>query len=192
MFITYSVRIPRPLVTVSTAVITVLHSAEVVHFHCESLYTLSPEVTSLLTHYQGMSAGFTMKPFKGSSNTLGPLSLSKVHCMSCDLWIWIFSQTFLSLLKEDLVSNMPTTKCDSSDLWNLTKFFFKADSVCTFKLWCSIATMSSSWDPMWPVEHLEQQHAGRSYPTFWDTEDQCLLTILSAPSSANMWSVWHM
>jgi hypothetical protein len=27
---------PRPLVTVSTAIITVLHSAEVVHFHCES------------------------------------------------------------------------------------------------------------------------------------------------------------
>ena len=61
---------PRTLMTVSTADIPVLHSAEVVHFHCESW---SPEVTSLLTHYQGRSARFTMKPFKGSSNKLGPL-----------------------------------------------------------------------------------------------------------------------
>jgi hypothetical protein len=69
---------PRPLVTVSTAVITVLHSTEVVHFHCESWFILSPEVISLLTHYQGRSAGFTMKSFKGSSNKLGPLdSLGK-------------------------------------------------------------------------------------------------------------------
>ena len=31
-----------------------------------------------MTHYQGMSVGFTLKPFKGSSNMLGPLdSLSK-------------------------------------------------------------------------------------------------------------------
>jgi len=34
--IIYSVRVPRPLVIVSTADISVLHSAEVVHFHCES------------------------------------------------------------------------------------------------------------------------------------------------------------
>jgi hypothetical protein len=64
---------PRPLVTVSTADIPVLHSAEVVHFHHESWFTLSPEVISLLTHYQGRSAGFTMKSFKGSSNKLGLL-----------------------------------------------------------------------------------------------------------------------
>jgi hypothetical protein len=64
---------PRPLVTVNTAVITVLHSAEVVHFHCESWFTLSPEVANLLTHFQGRSAGFTMKSFKGSSNRLEPL-----------------------------------------------------------------------------------------------------------------------
>jgi hypothetical protein len=64
---------PRPLVTVSTADIPVLHSAEVVHFHHESLFTLLPEVISLLTHFQGRSAGFTMKSFKGSSNKLGPL-----------------------------------------------------------------------------------------------------------------------
>jgi hypothetical protein len=69
---------PRPLVTVSTANIPVLHFAEVVHFHCESWFTLSPEVIILLTHYQGRSAGFTMKSFKGSSNKLGPLdSLGK-------------------------------------------------------------------------------------------------------------------
>ena len=61
--------------TVSTAVITVLHSVEVVHFHCESRFTLSPEVDNLLTHFQGRSAGFTMKPFKGSSNKLGPLGV---------------------------------------------------------------------------------------------------------------------
>jgi hypothetical protein len=69
---------PMPLVTVSTADIPVLHSTEVVHFHRESWFTFSPEVISLLTHYQGRSAGFTMKSFKGSSNKLGPLdSLGK-------------------------------------------------------------------------------------------------------------------
>ena len=69
---------PRPLVTVSTADIPVLHSTEVVHFHCESSFTLSPKMANLLTHYQGRSAGFTMKPFKGSFNKLGPLdSLGK-------------------------------------------------------------------------------------------------------------------
>ena len=55
--------------TVSTVDIPVLHSAEVVHFHCESL----PEVANLLTHFQGRSAGFTMKPFKDSSNKLESL-----------------------------------------------------------------------------------------------------------------------
>jgi hypothetical protein len=49
-------------VTVSTTVITVLHSTEVVHFHYDS-----PK------HHQGEQAGFTMKPFQGSSNKLGPL-----------------------------------------------------------------------------------------------------------------------
>jgi hypothetical protein len=33
--ITYSVNVPRPLVTVSTADIPILHSIEVVHFHYE-------------------------------------------------------------------------------------------------------------------------------------------------------------
>ena len=76
--IIFSINVPRPLVTVSTADISVLHSAEVVDFHCESRFTLSPEVASLLTNYQGWSSGFTMKPFKGSSNKLGPLdSLGK-------------------------------------------------------------------------------------------------------------------
>ena len=36
------------------------------------------EAANLLTHYQGRSAGFTIKPFKGSSNKLEPLdSLDK-------------------------------------------------------------------------------------------------------------------
>ena len=64
--------------TMSTADILVLHSIEVVHFHSESGFTLSPEAANLLTHFQGRSAGFTMKPFKGLSNELGPLdSLGK-------------------------------------------------------------------------------------------------------------------
>ena len=68
----------KPLMTVSTADILVLHSAEVVHSHCELLFTLSPKVANLLTHFQGRLTGFTMKPFKGSSNKLGPLdSLGK-------------------------------------------------------------------------------------------------------------------
>ena len=37
------------------------------------MITLSLEVASLLTHNLGRSVGFTMKPFKGSSNKLGPL-----------------------------------------------------------------------------------------------------------------------
>ena len=61
--------------TVRTANIPVLHSADVVHFCCESLFTLLPDVVNLLTHFQGRSAGFTMKPFNGSSNKLGPLDL---------------------------------------------------------------------------------------------------------------------
>ena len=72
MFIIYSVRSPRPLVTVSKADMLVLYSTEVVHFHYESGFTLSLEVISLLTHYLGRSVGFTMKPFKGSSNKLKP------------------------------------------------------------------------------------------------------------------------
>ena len=32
-------------------------------------------MVSLLTDYQGRSAGFTMKPFKGLSNKLGPLGV---------------------------------------------------------------------------------------------------------------------
>ena len=78
LVIIYSIRVLRPLMTVSTTDIPVLHSVEVVHFHCESRFTLSPEVISLLTHYLGRSAGFTKKPFKGLSNKLGPLdSLGK-------------------------------------------------------------------------------------------------------------------
>ena len=61
--------------TVSMADMPILHSAEIVHFHYESWFTLSHEVTNLLTNFQGKSAGFTMKPFKGSSNKLGPLDL---------------------------------------------------------------------------------------------------------------------
>ena len=34
-----------------------------------------PEVANLLTHFQGRSAGFTIKHFKGSSNKLGPLGV---------------------------------------------------------------------------------------------------------------------
>ena len=78
MFIIYSVNVLRLLMIVSMADIPVLHSVEVVHFHYESRFTLSLEAANLLTHYQGRSAGFTMKPFKGSSNKVGPLdSLDK-------------------------------------------------------------------------------------------------------------------
>ena len=66
---------PRPLVTVSTVDILVLHSTEVVHFHCESWFTLSPKVINLLIYYLGRTTGFTIKPFKGSSNKLGPLGI---------------------------------------------------------------------------------------------------------------------
>ena len=34
--IIYSIRVARPFVTVSTADISVLYSADVVYFHCES------------------------------------------------------------------------------------------------------------------------------------------------------------
>jgi hypothetical protein len=66
-----------PLETVSTAVITVSHSAEVVHFHCE---LCSPY--AWVNYSQNTSKvsrqGNTMKSFEGSSNKLGPLdSLDK-------------------------------------------------------------------------------------------------------------------
>jgi hypothetical protein len=63
---------PRPLVTVSTAVITVLHSTDVVHFTVSRDYPYARGGQSP-KHSQVEQAGFTMKPFKGSSNKLGPL-----------------------------------------------------------------------------------------------------------------------
>jgi hypothetical protein len=68
---------PRPLVTVSTADISVLHSAEVVHFQCESCSPYA-RVCKAPKHYQGEQTWYTMKPFKGLSNKLGLLdSLGK-------------------------------------------------------------------------------------------------------------------
>jgi hypothetical protein len=64
-------------VTVSMAVITVLHSAEVVHFHYESCSPYAwvnySQNTSKVSRQRN-----TMKSFKGSSNKVGPLdSLGK-------------------------------------------------------------------------------------------------------------------
>jgi hypothetical protein len=64
-------------VTVSTTIITVLHSAKVVHFHfelcCPYVRVNYSQNTSKVSRQ-----GNTMKSFKGSSNKLGPLdSLSK-------------------------------------------------------------------------------------------------------------------
>jgi hypothetical protein len=59
-------------VTVSTAVITVLHSAEVVHFHCES-YCPYARVNYSENTSKVSRQGNTMKSFKDSSNKLGPL-----------------------------------------------------------------------------------------------------------------------
>jgi hypothetical protein len=68
---------PRPLVTVSMAVITVLHSAEVVHFHCESCCPYV-QVNYSQNTFKVSRQGNTMKSFEDSSNKLGPLdSLSK-------------------------------------------------------------------------------------------------------------------
>ena len=58
--IIYSIRVPRPLMTVSMAVITVLNSAEVVHFHYESRFPFDRDLQ-------------VPKTLKGSSNKLGPL-----------------------------------------------------------------------------------------------------------------------
>jgi len=54
--------ISEPLVTVSTAVITVIHSAEVVHFHRESCcpYGRGPSTPK---HYQGERAGYHYEAF---------------------------------------------------------------------------------------------------------------------------------
>jgi hypothetical protein len=68
--------------TVSMADIPVLHSVEVVHFHYESWFTLSPKVMSLLTHYQERLTGFTMKSFKGLSNKLELLGLCGLQVQS--------------------------------------------------------------------------------------------------------------
>jgi hypothetical protein len=64
----------RSLVTVSTAVITVLRSAEVVHFHCESCRSYARVNYSQNTSKVSRQ-GNTMKSFEGSSNKLGPLDL---------------------------------------------------------------------------------------------------------------------
>jgi hypothetical protein len=67
----------RPLVTVSTTVITVLHSAEVVHFHCES-YSPYAQANYSQNTTKVSRQGNTMKSFEGLSNKLGPLdSLGK-------------------------------------------------------------------------------------------------------------------
>jgi hypothetical protein len=59
------------------AVITVLHSTEVVHFHCESC-SLYARVNYSQNTSRVSRQGNTMKSFKGSSNKLGPLdSLGK-------------------------------------------------------------------------------------------------------------------
>jgi hypothetical protein len=64
-------------VTVSTAVITVLHSTEVVHFHCES-YSPYARVNYSQNTTKVSRQGNTIKSFEGSSNKLGPLdSLDK-------------------------------------------------------------------------------------------------------------------
>jgi hypothetical protein len=62
----------RPLVTVSTTVITVLHSAEVVHFHCESCCPYARGNYSQNTSKVSRQRN-TMKYFEGSSNKVGPL-----------------------------------------------------------------------------------------------------------------------
>jgi RNase P subunit RPR2 len=67
----------RPLVTVSTTVITILHSSEVIHFHCESCSPYAHVNYSQNTSKVSMQ-GNTMKSFKSSSNKLGSLdSLDK-------------------------------------------------------------------------------------------------------------------
>jgi hypothetical protein len=64
-------------VTVNTAVIIVLHSEEVVHFHYESCRPYARGNYSQNTSKVSRQ-GNTIKSFEGSSNKLGPLdSLGK-------------------------------------------------------------------------------------------------------------------
>jgi hypothetical protein len=68
---------PRLLVTMRTTIITVLYSAEVLHFHSESCNPYARVNYSKNTS-KVSRRGNTMKSFKGSSNMLGPLdSLGK-------------------------------------------------------------------------------------------------------------------
>ena len=60
--------------TVSTTDIPVLHYADVVHLTVSRVSHL-PGVCKSLKYYQGEQARYTMKPFKGSSNKLGPLGV---------------------------------------------------------------------------------------------------------------------
>jgi hypothetical protein len=62
--------------TVSTTVIIVLHSAEVVHFHCESCCSYARVNYSQNTSKVSRQ-GNTMKSFEGSSNKLGPLDFTR-------------------------------------------------------------------------------------------------------------------
>jgi hypothetical protein len=65
---------PRPLMTVSTAVIIVLHFTEVVHFHCKSCSPYA-QVNYSQNTSKVSRLGNTMKSFEGLSNKLGPLDL---------------------------------------------------------------------------------------------------------------------
>jgi hypothetical protein len=62
--------------TMSMAVITVLHSVEVVHFHCESCCPFARVNYSQNTSKVSRQ-GNTIKSFEGSSNKLGPLDFTR-------------------------------------------------------------------------------------------------------------------
>ena len=56
--------------SVSTADISVFITLQSLYTFTMSCVTLMLEVASLLTHFQGKSAGFTMKPFESTPNKL--------------------------------------------------------------------------------------------------------------------------
>jgi hypothetical protein len=88
-----------PLMTVSTAVITVLHSAEVVHITHESWLSSDSRIlvvsTSTLTHFQGVCQEITTRLFNGFIQLVTyPLRIHRQRehrthpeTPSCALWV---------------------------------------------------------------------------------------------------------
>jgi hypothetical protein len=67
--------------TVSTASIPVLHSAEVAHLYPQVMLPICQGVMNLIHLYQGNEAGYTTRPLQSSTSFRKPATVSrKLQC----------------------------------------------------------------------------------------------------------------